>query len=399
MFRRWSALLTSAVLLGGCAPVPTGPSVMVLPGLGKSFEQFNADDAVCRQWGTPGYGNDSWGSCRSERCGERCRRHRRGGRRWRGNRRGSGGSRDGRGSRRRRWSARGLSSRGQRRAIFRAGSAMAIRHVVSTVHVREGPPDSWSSLRISGRVGASSRASARYRTDAVGQQLDTATAPRAATTAAPRARASDKGPSAGPFSSLEPALRREALRRRRRVLADRRGMRFTRGYARSRSGQEQVDHLSSIRDRRGAQERAAGWPHLVLVHRYLGRPIDARVSRAGSENRAEPSPADLRSASRWERRRWRRRRDVGGAQYPPPPDPASHVPAAATHRPPFWVHASARLPDALPADAHAVAINAIPSHGRTVRQAMCGASMTLRSLSPARPSQSNRTALEESRKG
>jgi hypothetical protein len=25
--------------------------VMVLPGLGKSFDQFNADDAVCRQWG------------------------------------------------------------------------------------------------------------------------------------------------------------------------------------------------------------------------------------------------------------------------------------------------------------------------------------------------------------
>jgi hypothetical protein len=51
MFRRWSALLIPAALLGGCASVPTGPSVMVLPGLGKSFEQFNADDAVCRQWG------------------------------------------------------------------------------------------------------------------------------------------------------------------------------------------------------------------------------------------------------------------------------------------------------------------------------------------------------------
>src|SRR2546430_1792930 len=35
---------------GGCATVPLGPSVMVLPGTGKSFDQFQADDAVCRQW-------------------------------------------------------------------------------------------------------------------------------------------------------------------------------------------------------------------------------------------------------------------------------------------------------------------------------------------------------------
>ena len=38
------------VLLGACASVPTGPSVMVLPGSTKSFEQFQADDGVCRQW-------------------------------------------------------------------------------------------------------------------------------------------------------------------------------------------------------------------------------------------------------------------------------------------------------------------------------------------------------------
>ncbi len=37
-------------LLSGCATVPHGPSVMVLPGSGKSFEQFQVDDAVCRQW-------------------------------------------------------------------------------------------------------------------------------------------------------------------------------------------------------------------------------------------------------------------------------------------------------------------------------------------------------------
>lgn len=39
-----------ALLLGACATVPTGPSVMVLPGTGKPFEQFQADDAACRQF-------------------------------------------------------------------------------------------------------------------------------------------------------------------------------------------------------------------------------------------------------------------------------------------------------------------------------------------------------------
>jgi hypothetical protein len=38
------------VALGGCATIPTGPSVMVLPGQGRSFEQFQGDDLACRQW-------------------------------------------------------------------------------------------------------------------------------------------------------------------------------------------------------------------------------------------------------------------------------------------------------------------------------------------------------------
>ena len=37
-------------LLAGCVTVPTGPAVMVLPGSGKSFEQFRADDLDCRQF-------------------------------------------------------------------------------------------------------------------------------------------------------------------------------------------------------------------------------------------------------------------------------------------------------------------------------------------------------------
>ncbi len=50
MSGRWIKMLTLVPLLGACATVPTGPGVMVLPGTGKSFEQFHADDAVCRQW-------------------------------------------------------------------------------------------------------------------------------------------------------------------------------------------------------------------------------------------------------------------------------------------------------------------------------------------------------------
>jgi OmpA family protein len=51
MYVRWSAFPIALVaLLSGCASIPTGPSVMVLPGSGKTFEQFQTDDAVCRQW-------------------------------------------------------------------------------------------------------------------------------------------------------------------------------------------------------------------------------------------------------------------------------------------------------------------------------------------------------------
>ena len=39
------------VVLAGCASAPpSGPSVMVLPGTGKSFDQFKFDDYECRQF-------------------------------------------------------------------------------------------------------------------------------------------------------------------------------------------------------------------------------------------------------------------------------------------------------------------------------------------------------------
>ena len=43
-------LSLALVMVAGCATVPRGPSVMALPGAGKTFEQFQADDAICRQW-------------------------------------------------------------------------------------------------------------------------------------------------------------------------------------------------------------------------------------------------------------------------------------------------------------------------------------------------------------
>lgn len=45
----WIAL-SGLLVLGGCVSVPTGPSVMALPGTGKNFEQFRLDDADCRQY-------------------------------------------------------------------------------------------------------------------------------------------------------------------------------------------------------------------------------------------------------------------------------------------------------------------------------------------------------------
>src|SRR5690349_5393175 len=38
------------LVLNGCAPLSTGPSVRVLRALGTSFDTFRAEDATCRQW-------------------------------------------------------------------------------------------------------------------------------------------------------------------------------------------------------------------------------------------------------------------------------------------------------------------------------------------------------------
>lgn len=53
MKRTFVRLGLGAVLAGAlaaCATVPNGPSVLVLPGTGKTFDQFRADDLSCRDF-------------------------------------------------------------------------------------------------------------------------------------------------------------------------------------------------------------------------------------------------------------------------------------------------------------------------------------------------------------
>src|SRR6185295_15510730 len=40
--------VAGALALGACATQPTGPSIMAMPGSGKTFDQFRADDYDCR---------------------------------------------------------------------------------------------------------------------------------------------------------------------------------------------------------------------------------------------------------------------------------------------------------------------------------------------------------------
>lgn len=44
------APLIGLLALGACTTIPPGPSAMALPGSGKSFDQFRADDFTCQQY-------------------------------------------------------------------------------------------------------------------------------------------------------------------------------------------------------------------------------------------------------------------------------------------------------------------------------------------------------------
>ncbi|HLI10369.1 MAG TPA: glycine zipper family protein [Alphaproteobacteria bacterium] len=55
-----AAALLGTLLLGACAVTPpTGPSVMALPAKGKTFAEFQQDDAACQQFAAAsiGYGS------------------------------------------------------------------------------------------------------------------------------------------------------------------------------------------------------------------------------------------------------------------------------------------------------------------------------------------------------
>ena len=51
--------LIAVALLAGCVTVPSGPSVMVLPGDGRTFDQFRYDDMDCRNYASSQVGGAS----------------------------------------------------------------------------------------------------------------------------------------------------------------------------------------------------------------------------------------------------------------------------------------------------------------------------------------------------
>lgn len=58
------AVLLAPLALAACAVTPSGPSVMVLPGTGKNFDQFRSDDLQCR-----GYAQGQLGGASAQQAG------------------------------------------------------------------------------------------------------------------------------------------------------------------------------------------------------------------------------------------------------------------------------------------------------------------------------------------
>ncbi len=54
-----SSLALVTLSFASCTTMPSGPSVMALPGTGKSFDQFRTDDASCRQYASAQIGGTS----------------------------------------------------------------------------------------------------------------------------------------------------------------------------------------------------------------------------------------------------------------------------------------------------------------------------------------------------
>jgi YMGG-like Gly-zipper len=56
---RWFQLMLGAFALTGCVTAPIGPRVTTLPGTGKSFEQFRADEGSCRNYASDSIGGQA----------------------------------------------------------------------------------------------------------------------------------------------------------------------------------------------------------------------------------------------------------------------------------------------------------------------------------------------------
>jgi hypothetical protein len=52
-------LVLGVLVLSGCVTAPIGPRVTTLPGTGKSFEQFRADEASCRNYASDSIGGQA----------------------------------------------------------------------------------------------------------------------------------------------------------------------------------------------------------------------------------------------------------------------------------------------------------------------------------------------------
>jgi len=60
MYRLHKFFSTGLIMaVTGCASLPSGPSVMVLPGTGQSFDQFRNDDSICQQFALAQVGGTS----------------------------------------------------------------------------------------------------------------------------------------------------------------------------------------------------------------------------------------------------------------------------------------------------------------------------------------------------
>lgn len=65
-FRLRASAVAGVLLLGACTVMPSGPSVMVLPGTGQSIERFRDDENLCRQYAHYQIGGKSAGQAARE---------------------------------------------------------------------------------------------------------------------------------------------------------------------------------------------------------------------------------------------------------------------------------------------------------------------------------------------